>query len=66
MTIGEKLKAARERRKLTQQAIAEALGVSQPTIHSWESGETMPRMKRLAAVAEAYGLTPKELLTEAA
>lgn len=65
MAIGERLRRAREDLGLTQQQLAEKLGVSQPTIHAWESG-SMPRMKRLRAVAEAYGLTLGDLLAEAA
>lgn len=47
----------REQRGLTQEAVAEALGVTDHTIRNWEKGRTEPRLtirqiKRLCAVFE--------------
>ena len=43
----EKLKAYRKLRGLTQQALADALGVVLPTVQTWEAGihQPMPKMR---------------------
>jgi DNA-binding transcriptional regulator YiaG len=51
----EEIKAGRERRHMTQQQLADEVGVSLRTVGSWERGESVPR-NRLSAVAEALGL----------
>ena len=40
MDIGQKLKSARTSAGLTQEEVAEALGVSRQTISNWENGRT--------------------------
>jgi transcriptional regulator with XRE-family HTH domain len=51
----EQIKAARERRQMTQQELADEVGVSLRTVGSWERGESVPR-NRMAAVAEALDI----------
>jgi len=51
----EQIKSARERRRMTQQELADEVGVSLRTVGSWERGESVPR-NRMGAVAEALGL----------
>lgn len=52
---GEEIKEARERAQLTQQELADIVGVSRRSVGSWERGESIPR-NRLAAVREALGI----------
>ena len=66
MTVAERLKTARERKGLTQRQMAARVGVTQPTIQVWESGEHAPRARLLRKVAEAYGLKPADLIPEVA
>lgn len=40
----------------TQKEMAEAIGVSQPTIAEWERGSKLPRSSRIAQVSAVYGL----------
>lgn len=42
MDIGEKIKALRERRGLSQEALAEALNVSRQAVTKWECGLSRP------------------------
>lgn len=49
---------------LTQEELAESLGVSRVTIYKWESGRGLPRAKRIRAVADALKTTAEELLKE--
>lgn len=45
----------------TQQDLADALGVSQPTVSSWEHGLRAPHVSMWARVANALGLADNEL-----
>jgi transcriptional regulator with XRE-family HTH domain len=52
---GEQIKASRERQRMTQQELADEVGVSLRTVGSWERGETVPR-NRMGAIAEALDI----------
>lgn len=60
--MGEGLFAARRRRGLSQEAAAEALGVSRQTISKWELGETLPDIRQAKRLAKLYQLTLDELV----
>ena len=45
MTFGEQFKAEREKRKLTQQEVADALGINRRMITRYENGISFPRTK---------------------
>ncbi len=47
MTFGEKFKAEREKRKLTQQEVADALGTNRRMITRYENGISFPVKGRL-------------------
>lgn len=51
--IGEKIKHARIEIGLTQEALADAVGVEPPTISRWESGQIEPRPATLVKIAKA-------------
>ena len=65
-TLGEALKAHRTRCKMTQEFVAEAIGVSRQAVSKWESGASDPSTSNLLALAKLYGVSAKELLREAA
>lgn len=62
MTIGERLKRARKRLDKRQQDIADELGVAQGTVASWETGDSVPSTSKILDVAQAYGISPLNLL----
>lgn len=62
--FSEKLKSYRLARELTLQDVAEALGVSKPTIWAWEHAKSRPRPERHAALAQILKV-PVEALTNA-
>lgn len=64
MTVGQRMRAAREKQGRTQEDIADALGKRQPTVQSWEADETLPRTNEVRAVAKEYRLRPEQLLPE--
>jgi Zn-dependent peptidase ImmA (M78 family)/transcriptional regulator with XRE-family HTH domain len=53
--LGERLADARRARNLTQQAAADALGVSRTTITAMEKGDRRPRAAELVSLAHLYG-----------
>lgn len=65
-TLGENLKAHRMARKMTQEFVAEALGVSRQAVSKWETGASDPSTANLLALAKLYGVPPEELLRQAA
>lgn len=57
--LGRLIRRARERARLTQRDLAEAVGVDRKTVGNWESGTSSPRssMGRLEAVLAAHGFS---------
>jgi len=51
---------------LSQEQLAEKLGVDKTAISHWEQGKAAPRMSRIAEVAEALGVSIDALFAEAA
>lgn len=63
-SLGEALKAHRTEHKMTQEFVAEALGVSRQAVSKWESGASDPSTSNLLALAKLYEITAEELLKE--
>lgn len=61
-TFGELLKTDRERLQLSQEQLAERLGVSQQAVANWENGTSHPRKDRRALLLEILG--PNSELTK--
>ena len=61
-TLSETLKDHRTRCKMTQEFVAESLGVSRQAVSKWETGETDPTMSNLVLLAQLYGVILAELL----
>ena len=56
--------SAREKAGMTQNEVAQALGVNQSSVSFWESGRNQPRAKQMVKLAKLYGVTVDELLRE--
>ncbi|MBE6962393.1 MAG: helix-turn-helix transcriptional regulator [Ruminococcaceae bacterium] len=56
MTHGEQIKKARERKHLTQEALAEQLGVSRQAVSKWEADKARPATSKLTALSEVLEL----------
>ena len=61
MTFSDKIKRAREVAKLTQQELADAVGVSKRTIASYESGGAIARRSTMEKLAHALKVSVKFL-----
>ena len=57
------IKTLREGRKLTQRALAEAVGVTDKAVSKWESGRGLPDISLVEPLAAALGVSVAELLT---
>lgn len=53
--IGSKLKQLRREKKMTQQEVAERLGITRSTISNYEIGRRSPHLTDLQKLAEIYG-----------
>ena len=62
MNLGKNLFQARKKKGLSQEAVAEKLGVSRQTIFKWETDETLPDIRQAKKLAVLYGLTLDELI----
>lgn len=62
MKFNEKLKAARKRKNLTQQQLAEALNVSRSLIARWEYGDVCPNIDYLKSLSNILEVPYDELL----
>ena len=61
-SLGEALKENRIKCQMTQEFVAETLGVSRQSVSKWESGISDPNTSNLIALAKLYGISVEELL----
>ena len=61
-SLGEVLKEHRTRCGMTQEFVAESLGVSRQAVSKWENGTADPSTSNLLKLAKLYGITPEELI----
>jgi transcriptional regulator with XRE-family HTH domain len=61
-TLGARLKAARITKQLSQQQVAEAVGVNRVRVSNWETDQHKPGAENLEALAALYGTTTRALL----
>lgn len=62
MEIGSKLKDARIKIEMTQEQVAEALGVSRQTISNWETGKSYPDIVSVIKMSDLYEVSLDYLL----
>lgn len=60
--LADRLVELRKQHKLSQEALAEKLGLSRQSISKWERAEASPDTDNLIALAEVYGITLDQLL----
>ncbi len=61
-TFADRLKACRERRQLTQDQVAKAVGITRTMVSQWEHGRREPQVDSLVTLADLYGVTVDFLL----
>ena len=60
MTYGEQIKKAREKKHLTQENLAEQLGVSRQAVSKWEADKSRPSAAKLSTLSETLDI-PEEM-----
>lgn len=63
MSIADNILVTRTSARMTQEQLAEAVGVSRQTVAKWEAGETSPDLEHAAALADALGTSLDALVT---
>lgn len=63
-SLGEVLKKHRTDCKMTQEFVAETIGVSRQAVSKWESGASDPSTTNLIALSKLFGISPEDLLQE--
>ena len=63
-SLGEVLKQHREECRMTQEFVAEAVGVSRQAVSKWETGVSDPSTSNLLTLAKLFNTTAEELLRE--
>lgn len=61
LKIGENIKAKRRERDLTQEELANMLGVSKAAVSKWENSESYPDITLLPQIAQLFHITMDEL-----
>ena len=62
MTLGQRIQELRKRAGLTQEQLAEQLGVTRQAVSKWESDNGVPELDALIALSRYFKLTLGELL----
>lgn len=60
--VATNIRSNRQRLGLSQIDLADELGVTQPSVSSWERGKQMPDMKNLVQLERLFELAPGTLL----
>jgi len=61
-SLGENLKEHRIKCNMTQEFVAESIGVSRQAVSKWENGTSDPNTSNLFALANLYNVNAEELL----
>ena len=64
MNLSGKILYCRKKAGLSQEALAERLGVSRQAVSKWETGEAVPELSKLMLLAQTFGVTTDWLLSE--
>ncbi len=59
--MGEKIRALRKRRNISQEVLAQYLGVSFQAVSKWENGAAMPDVAMIPAIASFFDVSTDEL-----
>lgn len=62
--LAEKIYALRKKNGLSQEQLAEKVGVSRQAVSKWEGGWSTPDLDKLKALCEAFGVSMDELTGE--
>ena len=61
MNIADRLKQLRTDKNMTQQQLADVLGINQGMLSRWESGATAPSLKLRRSIADYFKMSVDEI-----
>lgn len=64
MSLYEKLQTLRKKNGLSQEELAEKLGISRQAISKWESGQSAPDLNKLIIISKLYNVTVDSLVKD--
>lgn len=64
MSLGEKLLDLRKKAGLSQEDIADKLGVSRQTVSKWETNQTVPELVKAKLLSQLYNISSDYLICE--
>ncbi len=64
MTFAEKLKAARKAAGISQEALAEKLGVSRQAVTKWETARGIPDIENMMTISNLFSISVDEFLSQ--
>ena len=64
MKLYEKITLYRKKNGLSQEELAEKIGVSRQAVSKWETGDALPEITKLKALADTFNVTVDFLLDE--
>lgn len=62
MTLGDRIRQAREQTDISQAELARRIGLSKNAMNAIEAGDTDPRASRIVAIARELGISTDALL----
>lgn len=64
MDFADKLQGYRKQRGMSQENLAEVIGVSRQAVSKWESGQSYPEMDKMIALSEFFGVSMDHMVKE--
>ncbi len=64
MQLSEKIYLCRKKAGLSQEALADQMGISRQAVSKWETGESEPELSKLRQLAEIFGVSADWLLSD--
>ncbi|MBR6484718.1 MAG: helix-turn-helix transcriptional regulator [Clostridiales bacterium] len=62
MTISDRIQALRKAKGMSQEQLADAVGVSRQAVSKWESEQTIPDIDKVVAMSELFDVTTDYIL----
>ena len=62
MNISDRIQSLRKAKGITQEQLADAVGVSRQAVSKWESEQSVPDLERVVAMAEYFDVTTDYIL----
>lgn len=63
MSLGERIKNERNKNGLSQEKVAERVGVSRQAVTKWETGQSAPSTANLITLSDVFGVSLGELIS---